>query len=231
MAISLTAYTIISTTLTGALAIAAFSRAIDKPHFKEIDVERINVVEKDGRLRMTLSNADRSPGWVHHGKLIPGRPKEAGMIFYNDEGEENGGLIFGGKKTGDTVTSFGHMSFDQYDQDQDMSLDYSEENGQRYEGLVFNDRPNRDMWADVAKFKALDSMPAGPAKDSAKAALRAGFANRIFVGRSQDKTAMVELSDAANHPRLRFSVDSAGAATIEFLDLAGKVTRRISGTE
>jgi hypothetical protein len=231
MAISLTAYTIISTTLTGALAIAAFSRAVDKPHFKEIDVERINVVEKDGRLRLTISNAERSPGWYHHGKLIPGRPKEAGMIFFNDEGEENGGLIFGGKKVGDTVSSYGHMSFDQYDQDQDMSLDYQEENGHNAEALTFLDRPYRSMWDDMDKYKAVEAMPAGPAKDSAAAALRQGFARRVYVGRNGKRTAMVELSDAANHPRLRLSVDSAGAASIEFLDTAGKVTKRVSGTD
>ena len=231
MTISLAAYTIVSTTLTGALAIAAFSRTAPNPHFKEIDVERINIVEKDGRLRLTLSNAERSPGWYNHGKLVPGRPKEAGMIFFNDEGDENGGLIFGGKKTGDTVMSYGHMSFDQYNQDQDMSLDYNEENGKTYEGLLFTDRPHRDMWADVAKYRALDSMPAGPAKDSLKAAVFAGTANRAFIGKTRQRTAMVELSDASNHPRLRLSVDSAGVATIEFLDTAGKVTRKIMGTE
>jgi hypothetical protein len=233
MAISLTAYTILSTTLTGALAIAAFSRATDKPHFKEIDVERINVVETDGRLRMTISNAERSPGWMHRGKLIPGRPKSAGMIFFNDEGEENGGLTFGGKKSGDSVSSFGHLSFDQYENDQNMVLEYGEENGRRDEGLAFNDRADASMWDLVEKYQAVKAMPAGPAKDSAAAVIKRafGFAQRVYVGRRMDKTAVVELSDGTNHPRLRLSVDSAGAANIEFLDAAGKVTKRVSGTE
>jgi hypothetical protein len=231
MAISLTAYTIVSTTLTGALAMAAFIRAPARPHFKEIDVERINIVEADGRVRLTLSNAERSPGWMHRGKLIPGRPKEAGMIFFNDEGEENGGLIFGGKKSGDTVESYGHLSFDQYDQDQDMSLDYNEENGERREGLAFLDRPTVSLWDQVARFRALDSMPAGPARDSAKAAVFAGVARRAYIGRNAKKTAMVELSDAAGHTRLRLAVDSAGAARIEFLDAAGKVTKRVEAAD
>lgn len=232
MTISLTAYTIISTSLTGALAIAAFSHTMERPKFKEIDVERINIVERDGRVRMTLSNAERSPGWIHHGKLIPGRPKNAGMIFYNDEGEEDGGLIFGGKKVGDSVTSWGHLSFDQYDQDQDIAIDLSEEKGRRGEAIRFADRPNNSLWDQVAKAAALDStMPAGPARDSAKAALFGGVAQRVYVGRNEDKVAMVRLSDGSGHPRLRLTVDSAGAATIEFLDQSGKVTRRISGSE
>ena len=153
------------------------------------------------------------------------------MIFYNDEGEENGGLIFGGKKVGDTVTSFGHMSFDQYDSDQNMSLDYGEENGVKHEGLVFSDRPPTSIWDLAAKKRAIDSMPAGPARDSAQKALWAGTAARVYVGRDRHKTATVALSDAANHPRLLLTVDSAGAAVIEFLDATGKVTRRITGTE
>ena len=70
-------YLIASTTLTAALALAAFTRTIEQPRFKEIDVERINIIEKDGRLRLTLSNAERSPGWVHRGKSHT-RPPEVG---------------------------------------------------------------------------------------------------------------------------------------------------------
>ena len=229
MAISLKTYTILSTTITGVLAIAAFSRTSAKPRFAEIDVERINIVEADGRVRLTISNAERSPGWVFHGTVVPGRPKEAGMIFYNDEGEENGGLIFGGKKVDGKAASFGHLSFDQYDQDQDMSLDYQEEGGLRKAGIGFFDRPNTPIMEQVNQQKAIAARPDGPGKDSAIQALRAGYANRLFVGRDKQKTAIVQLSDASNRPRLRLTVDSAGVAAVEFLDESGKVTRRLSG--
>gem|GEM_PF-5782243 len=54
---------------------------------------------------------------------------------------------------------------------------------------------------------------------------------RVFLGRAQDKSAIVQLSDADSIPRLGLTVDSAGAASIEFLDDSGHVTRRISGKE
>ena len=151
------------------------------------------------------------------------------MIFYNDEGEENGGLIFGGKKVNGQVESFGHLSFDQYDQDQDMALEYSERNGKRATGIGFNDRPATPIMELVDQQQAIAKMPAGPAKDSAMRALRAGFANRVFVGRTEQQTSIVQLSDASNRPRLRLTVDSAGAAMIEFLDETGKVTKRVTG--
>ncbi len=216
----------------GALSIAAFRKANQKPHFQEIDVERINIVEPNGLLRMTLSDAARSPGWVIGGKLIPGRPKSAGMIFYNDEGMEDGGLIFGGSagKNG-KPSAYGHFSFDQYNQDQIINLEYSEENGMRKQGLAINDQSEMPLAVMMPRQQEIMKMPAGPARDSAMRDLAKGAANRVFLGRARDKSAIVQLSDAHSIPRLRLIVDSAGAASIEFLDDSGHVTRRISGKE
>jgi hypothetical protein len=50
---------------------------------------------------MVISNKDRLPPVIIKGKQRPemGEPRpQAGMIFYNDEGTENGGLIFSGSK-------------------------------------------------------------------------------------------------------------------------------------
>ncbi|MGZ7066514.1 MAG: hypothetical protein ACXVI6_09165 [Candidatus Aminicenantales bacterium] len=47
---------------------------------------------------------------------------------------------------------------------------------------------------------------------------------RVFVGRSNDRSANVTLIDANSRPRLRLVVGPDGDARIEFLDAAGKVT-------
>src|SRR5262249_45019460 len=79
-------------------------------NFDEIQTRRINIVEPDGTLRMVISDKARLPGVIVRGKEQPkiDRP-QAGMIFYNDEGSENGGLIFGGRKNekGEVVDSGG----------------------------------------------------------------------------------------------------------------------------
>jgi hypothetical protein len=64
----------------------------------------LNVTEPDGTLRMVISNKDRLP------------PVIIKPIFYNDEGTENGGLIFSGRKNekGQIVDSGGSLSFDRY---------------------------------------------------------------------------------------------------------------------
>ena len=118
-----------------------------KVSFDEIDVHRINVVEPDGTIRMTISNRAQFPGMIVKGKEMPhaSRNDSAGMIFFNDEGTENGGLIFGGKAQGGHVVNFGHLSFDQYEQDQVVTLEQGEEDGRRTAGLTFDDRPTEAL--------------------------------------------------------------------------------------
>jgi hypothetical protein len=43
-------------------------------------------------------------------------------MFYNDEGSESGGLHYGGKATHDGGQSSAQLAFDQYDQDEIVSL-------------------------------------------------------------------------------------------------------------
>ena len=47
------------------------------------------------------------------------------------------------------------------------------------------------------------------------------MAQRVFVGKDENKTAMVTLADRMGSPRLQLLVDSNGIAKINFLDSAG----------
>jgi hypothetical protein len=61
--------------------------------FDEINVKRINIIENDGTIRMVLSNKERQhPGRID-GKDIDEREREAGLLFFNDEGDECGGCV------------------------------------------------------------------------------------------------------------------------------------------
>jgi hypothetical protein len=93
------------------------AKSDQKQTFDEIQVHRIDVVEPDGTLRMLISDRDRLPGVIVKGKEQPkfDRPG-AGMLFYNNEGSENGGLVFGGNRNekGEVVDSGASLSFDKY---------------------------------------------------------------------------------------------------------------------
>lgn len=72
---------------------------------------------------------------------------QAGLIFYNDEGTENGGLIFGGRKNekGDVVDSGGSLSFDKYGAGQIVQLAGIDDKGDRFAGLGVSDGKRR-VW-------------------------------------------------------------------------------------
>lgn len=225
-----------ATALIGALSLSAFAKANQKQRFGEIDVERINIIEPNGTLRMVLSGRERSQGPMFKGKPFgyPGGTR-AGIIFFSDEGTEDGGLTWEGKTEKDgKYHAVGHLSFDQYNQDQIVTLQYADNNGVRQQGLRIEDRADIPITELVDKFAAIRKMPAGPERDSAAKKLNDNngvplAALRVFIGRDRTKQATLNLADAMGRPRLRLTVDSAGTAQIEFLDTNGKVTRRIAG--
>lgn len=173
--------------------------------FDEINVHRINVREPDGTLRMVISDSAKLPGVIVKGKEQPkvDRP-QAGMIFFNDEGSENGGLIFGGKRdaTGNVVDSGGSLSFDRYNANQVVQL------------LGVDDKDN-----SMAGMAVSDSEENGNGH------------RRIWVGRSADGEARLSLMDTAGNARIQVKVPSKGAPEIEFLDADGKVTKTIKGDD
>ena len=133
-----------------AVVMVSGANAHPKQVFDEIQVHRINVVEPDGTLRMVISNKDRLPPVIVKGVAHPefGEPRpQAGLLFYNDEGSENGGLIFGGRKNerGEVVDSGGSLSFDRYGAGQIVQLAGVEDATDRFAGLAVSGK-NRRIW-------------------------------------------------------------------------------------
>ena len=231
-------YAIVVTALLGTISLAAFRQASQKQKFTEIDVERINVVEKDGKLRMVISNRDRSIGPIYKGKPFGyAGGTRPGIIFFNDEGTENGGLTFDGKREADgTFHSQSGFSFDQFNQDQVLYLQYNDRNGRRNMGLTVADRADVDIYDLVQERESIMKMTDTTARMAALrkwAEPRNGVplaATRVFLGRDPEKSAIINLSDPNGKPRLRLKVDSLGVASLEFLDADGQVTSRLPGT-
>jgi hypothetical protein len=224
-------YAILMTAAVGVLALAAF-KSPQQRKFEEIDVERINVVEPDGKLRMVISNRPRSIGPIYKGKPFgyPGGTRP-GIIFFNDEGTENGGLtITGSRDAQGRYRASSSWSFDQFDQDQILTLQYADNNGQRRTGIMIGDRAEANIYEWVLRRDTINAMTDTTAKRVAMEKLMAPVngvplaVNRLYVGRDVAKNAVVNLFDPAGRIRLRMRVDSLGRASLDFLDEGGRVT-------
>ena len=241
-------YALFTTVMMAVLFLSAFSNRRETLHVSEIvgqrakfdvvDAERVNIIEPNGLLRLSLSNGPRSQNPLYKGQpaLYSGRHRP-GIIFFNDEGTENGGLLIIGKRDSlGKVDALGHFSLDQYNQDQVIAIQYVERNGKRRMGLQINDRQEASIFDWSAKRDSLNKLPDSPARTDALRRLNAGDSNdprvaeRIYLGRDTSKTAVINLSDKWGKPRLRLAVDSLGVARVEFLDAQGRVTYSLPGT-
>jgi|SRR5687768_13630159 len=229
---SLRVYAIVMTTVAGVLSLAAFQAQAPKTKFVEIDVQRINIVEPNGNLRMVLSNRPLSIGPIYKGKPFGyeggGRP---GIIFFNDEGTENGGLtITGSRDSSGRYRASSSWSFDQFDQDQILTLQYLDNNGQRRTGMIVQDRADRNIYDIVMKRDSINAMPDTAARRVALTQLMGPVngvplaATRLYVGRDVSRNAIVNLMDPLGRIRVRLFVDSTGRGSLEFLDDNGRVT-------
>jgi hypothetical protein len=170
-------------------------------NFDEVTVHRINVVEPDGTLRMVISNHAELPGIIVHGQERPFERPQAGMLFYNDEGSENGGLIFGGHRNakGEVVDSGGSLSFDKFEANQIVQLAGVDDKEDRFAGLAVT-----------------DSSSGGETR------------RRVWVGRDDSGSAAIALMDAKGKKRIIIEVAPDGTPSFSFRDENGKVTNQIT---
>jgi hypothetical protein len=199
-----------------------------KSTFEEIYVQRINIVEPDGTLRLVLSGSAKAPGLIIKGKEYPREDrKTAGVLFFNDEGTENGGLIFGGRKDkSGKVESWGHLSFDQYNQDQVFSIDAGEEDGRRRSGVAIWDRGDYPITDALEASIRIQKLPEAQQEAQWKkfATSHPGDTQRAYLGRVGDRSVGLRLMDQNGHDRLRLRVNPDGSPVMQFLDANGKVT-------
>jgi hypothetical protein len=196
----LVVYSTVLTTLLAGFTIAG-AAAARVQHFDEIDVHRINVREPDGTLRMVISNRTRLPGVIVRGTEHPpvDRP-QAGMLFYNDEGTENGGLVFGGHRTakGEVVDSGVSLSFDRYGaSSQFVQLAGVDDSQNHIVGLILSENE------------------------------ATGNRRRVVIGHDKDGVASVSLMDRNGRRRILLQVLPDGTPGIVFLDADGKVVNQI----
>ncbi len=114
--------------------------------FTTLDVERINMREPDGTLRLVISNRDSFPEMPWRGGEIEHPTRDtAGLLFINDEGTESGGLVWGGYERDGRRYSSGSLTFDGYEQDQTVRLVGHQDGPTRRSGLDVWDRPEASM--------------------------------------------------------------------------------------
>lgn len=171
--------------------------------FDQIQAQQIRIVEPDGTLRMIISNSKKLPGVIVKGKEVEkiDRP-QAGMLFYNDDASENGGLIFSGSKNdkGEVVNSGVSLSFDRYGGKQEVNL------------IGVNDKDNKFAGLSVSDSRPGDLKTPG----------------RVWVGRNDDGSSEIALMDSSGKKRIILKVSENGQSSLNFLDDKGNIINSLA---
>lgn len=218
------------------LSFMAFNQSGNQ-RFAEIDVERINIIEPDGTVKMVITNVGRFPNGndtINNRPTNVNRKKRSGMLFFNEDGIECGGFIYDGQKKANGHSSGLSLTYDQYDGDQVMQLlmqDYSEGEKRRVtSSLVFNDRPaketqqrNHEIHMEIEALRKKNPAEAQKKLQEYEAQGLIGGAPRIVLGQTRSQNNGLFLFDEKGKPKAMFCVDKDNKAKLNFFDDEGAV--------
>ena len=219
-------YAFTSTIIFSVLILVGFSTINENQKFEEIDVERINIVERNGDLKMVISNKERQHPGIVNGKVIKrDYPRPPGIIFFNHMGDEMGGLVYG---ENGPDGHFGSFTWDKVRGDQTMGFRHLEGADGSYEsGIQMWQQPNIPSEVSLAK---RDSVMKISDKELRKAAIKELRAKnlittrRLFLGKNRSDAAVLEMLDLQGNTRIALMVEPDGTPKLLFLDEKGNTT-------
>ena len=97
------------TLVLGLFFLCGANGASQPQKFEVIDVQRINVVEPDGRFALVIANTSRLPQPIIGGKEHPTGRTGPGMLFFNGKGDECGGLVYTSREKDGRYAAGAHL--------------------------------------------------------------------------------------------------------------------------
>lgn len=168
--------------------------------FETINVERINVVDPDGTIRMAIGNRAHPPEARLRGKVYERSIEDiVGIVFYEANGDETGGL--GVAKLRDN-------------KQRAIIFDYTH---QFTDGVGMINRESEDGKTWEAGFFISDRRPYAPGDITSSQGVE-----RIWL-KNEDKNAALVISDPEGRERIRIGVDEAGEPAITMMDEEGNI--------
>lgn len=219
--------------LTGLLI--TFHQIKPQSDFEFLNVQRLNIVEADGTVKMVITNTEHFPtgkAQVNGRILNEDRKKRSGMIFFNEDGIEAGGFIFDGTKTENGHSAGMSLTFDQYNGDQVMQLlTRDKKRGDKRfitSGLLFNDRAKYETQDGVAQIMAelseIDDKKRYREKlNEYKSKGLIGGSARVLLGKTRSKNNGLFLFAKDGSPRAQFYIDGNDQVKLEVFDTKGNI--------
>jgi hypothetical protein len=220
-------YTLGVTLFAGMALLGAVHEAARNATFDTITVHRIDVVDREGKMAMVITDHDDMPPPIINGRVFErhGGADDNGIIFYNQRGDEQGGLIWDGQRFANgTFGSSNALSFDTVNTDQLIHVEDGDENGKTFSEVIGWNQPD---YTTAGFFDLILQADALKTRSQLQAFLAAhpnfGPKTRFVLGYGAENASQVVLADAQGRPRIKMYVTADGQAALQFLDVNGNV--------
>ena len=212
------------------LALSGFNKNNGVEKMEELVVKKITVVGEDNSPRMVLSNETRQHSGRMNGKDWEKRERPAGIIFFNNEGDECGGLVYQAKEKEGKLISGMSFTMDNYKDDQVLQ--------------ILNDEYYADGKAFIERGISINQYPLGTNIDDRNKKLEElktikddkerkqkinelfkneGAVNRLFIGRTKGNSSGLFLSGPDGQPKMMIYVDEKGNPKIQTFNEKGEI--------
>ncbi|MBX7125861.1 MAG: hypothetical protein K1X47_09225 [Cyclobacteriaceae bacterium] len=226
----LMAYAFVTTLILAAFIFMSFSPARKLLQLEELELKKITIVGEDHKPRMVLSNETRQHPGRMDGKELSPRERPAGILFFNDAGDECGGLVYQVKDNAGKIISGMSFTMDNYRDDQVIQIVNDEyyDNGQSNieRGLKINQYPaGTTMTSRNRKIAEASSIADESERNARLNALweAEGPVNRLFIGRTRGNSAGLFLAGPDGKPKMMIYVDEKGDPKIQTFTNDGEV--------
>jgi hypothetical protein len=222
-------YAIVSTVALLFILFSSFKNSGEQQNADELTVKRLNIVGEDGSLRMVISNETRQHSGRFDGKDLPKRKRPAGIIFFNNDGDECGGLISGVYRSDSVINSGMSFTMDNYRNDQVVQIinneTYKQGKAEIVRGLTFNEYPvGSSLSSYIRQSEELKEIKDPQERKQKAEQLKnaEGARKRLFIGQNINNENGLFLYDSLGNPKIKIYVDREGSARMELVDEDGK---------
>ncbi len=177
---------------------------------------------------MVLSNETRQHPGRMNGKDLEKRERPAGIIFFNEESDECGGLTYYGKSIDGVKQSGASFTMDQFKEDQVIQIlngeEYKDGKSKIIRGMYINDLPEgSDL---MTRMKTIEDVmnikdDAERNKKMAEYGNSLSTKRRVFIGRTGQNSSGLFLSGPDGKQKIKIYVDENGNPKFEVLDEKG----------
>lgn len=226
----LMAYAVASTMIISFFTLSSFKDKVNEKRFDEIIAKKITIIGEDNTPRMVLSNEARQHSGRMNGKDWPKRERPSGIIFFNNQGDECGGLIHQVKEKDGKIISGMSFTMDNYKDDQVVQIlnDEYYANGKAYiqRGININQFPTGTNIDDRnKKIEEINKIKDEKERNSKLNELweKEGSVNRVFLGRTKGNSSGLFLSGPDGKPKMMIYVDEKGNPKLQTFNEKGEI--------